>query len=224
MTNPMSSRRLPVRVLPITLLAVLLMLTLRLGSVWQGFTSLSGGLQVVANQAQAQDPPAPGAAPAKPGEEAGASAPITAELPRDPTRFNEAEIKLLQKLSERRDALDRTQRELAQREALLQAADKRLDDKIAELNAIKAELQGLLTRRNDQEDGRLKSLVRIYEAMKPKDAAQIFDKLDMNVLLGVVERMKENKVAPILASMQPDRAKAVTDMLADRREITFARP
>jgi len=54
--------------------------------------------------------------------------------------------------------------------------------------------------------------------MKPKEAALIFDKLEINVLLGVVERMKENKVAPILASMQPDRARQVTDMLADKSQ------
>jgi flagellar motility protein MotE (MotC chaperone) len=74
------------------------------------------------------------------------------------------------------------------------------------------------SRNNQEEDGRLRSLVRIYESMKPKDAAQIFDKLEINVLLGVVERMKEQKVAPILASMQPDRARQVTDMLADKSQ------
>jgi len=59
--------------------------------------------------------------------------------------------------------------------------------------------------------------------MKPKDAARIFEELDMEVLLEVVERMKERKTAPILAQMNPQRAKTVTLELAQRRELPVPR-
>ena len=90
-------------------------------------------------------------------------------------------------------------------------------------STVKLELQQMLAKNNQEEDARLRSLVRIYESMKPKEAALIFDKLETTVLIGVVERMKENKVAPILASMQPDRARQVTDMLADKSQRPPAR-
>src|SRR3546814_4430099 len=63
---------------------------------------------------------------------------------------------------------------------------------------------------SDLSEGQMQSLVKIYESMKPKDAARIFEELDMEVLLEVVERMKERKTAPILAEMNPERAKTVT--------------
>ncbi len=220
----LSYRRLPVRVLPVTLLAVFLMLTIKVGDVWNGFASLTQNIQLTTAQAQAQgaaktDAKAEGPG-AKPGEpQVASTAPVpAAELPRDPTRFNQSEIDLLQALGQRREALDTRERTLDQREALLKAAEKRFEEKVADLDAVKLELQQMLARNNEQEDARLRSLVRIYEAMKPKEAALIFDKLEINVLLGVVERMKENKVAPILASMQPDRARQVTDMLADKSQ------
>ena len=249
MPKSLSHRRLPFRVLPVMLLAVLLMLTVKVSDVWNGFASLA--VQVKTAQAQAQGQPvapaksdqkgaatpsagqaaggmapvggqkAEGAAPgAKPGEaQVASAAPVPpAELPRDPTRFNQSEIDLLQALGARRDALDQRERALDQREALLKAAEKRFEEKVADLDAVKLELQQMLARNNEQEDGRLRSLVKIYESMKPKEAALIFDKLEINVLLGVIERMKENKVAPILASMQPDRARQVTDMLADKSQ------
>jgi flagellar motility protein MotE (MotC chaperone) len=53
--------------------------------------------------------------------------------------------------------------------------------------------------------------------MKPKDAARIFEELEMDILLPVVERMKERKTAPILAKMNADKAKAITTELAQRR-------
>jgi flagellar motility protein MotE (MotC chaperone) len=201
------------RVLPIMLLAACLMLTVRVGDVWDGMTAFMQSVRVAQNEAlaQANSTMSPGAQVA------------TADLPRDPTRFSQSEIDLLQALSARRDALDKREREIAQREVILQAAEKRLEEKVAELETVKNELMRLVGRRNEEEDSRLKSLVRIYESMKPKDAAAILEKLDTDVLIGVVERMKEAKVAPILASMQTDRAKAVTALLADRKGVT-ARP
>jgi flagellar motility protein MotE (MotC chaperone) len=58
--------------------------------------------------------------------------------------------------------------------------------------------------------------VKIYETMKPKDAARIFEQLDMPVLLGVLERMKEMKSSAILAAMDASKAKAATMALAER--------
>ena len=76
-----------------------------------------------------------------------------------------------------------------------------------------------MARHGEKEEQQLNSLVTIYENMKPKDAARIFGELDMVVLLDVIERMKERKVAPILAAMNPKRAKAITIELAQRRDF-----
>ncbi|HEX3498406.1 MAG TPA: hypothetical protein VHT04_03700, partial [Stellaceae bacterium] len=68
-----------------------------------------------------------------------------------------------------------------------------------------------------KDDAKIKSLVRIYETMKPKEAARIFEQLDLPVLLDVLEQMKELKTAPILAAMDPAKVKAVTLALAARQ-------
>ena len=60
--------------------------------------------------------------------------------------------------------------------------------------------------------------MKIYETMKPHDAARIFEQLDMPVLLGVFGHMKERNAAPILAAMDPTKARAVTLALAERNE------
>ena len=57
--------------------------------------------------------------------------------------------------------------------------------------------------------------------MKPKDAARIFDKLDMKVLVSLVQRMKPRVVAPIMASMSVARAQLLTrQMAAQSGEMT----
>jgi flagellar motility protein MotE (MotC chaperone) len=195
------------RVLPLTLLAVFFLFSAKIGTVWQSFSQASG--VVVANQAQAQS-----AAPGSPLAIADAKSPPAAELPRDPTRFSQSEIDLLQALAARRDQLDRREKDLDQRETLLQAAEKRVNDKVAELEGVRGELLKLIDKRNQEDDSKLKSLVRIYESMKPKEAAQILQEWDADKLVELISRMKEAKVGPILASMSPDKAKTVTTLLA----------
>ncbi|MEZ0222936.1 MAG: MotE family protein [Alphaproteobacteria bacterium] len=142
--------------------------------------------------------------------------------PPEAPSFSASEIEVLQSLSKRRDDLDRREKLLVQREALLDAAGQEVDHKIAELNKLKGEIENLLGQQQKMEDERITSLVKIYEGMKPKEAATIFNTLDMDVLLPVIGRMSERKVAPVLASMDPEKARLVTIRLAQQRELPLA--
>lgn len=143
-----------------------------------------------------------------------------APRPRDTgPQFSRAEIEMLQSLMERRETLDLRARELDIRGNLLSAAELRIDEKIVQLKSIEATIQELLARHDDQEEKKLRSLVRIYESMKPKQAARIFEELDIDILIDVAERMNERKFAPILAQMNPERAKTVTVEIRTRRQL-----
>jgi len=76
-----------------------------------------------------------------------------------------------------------------------------------------------LKKHDKQEEEKIQRLVKMYESMKPKDAARIFQNLDMAILISVVERMKERKVAPILAAMASKEAKKLTTELATRKQL-----
>jgi flagellar motility protein MotE (MotC chaperone) len=140
----------------------------------------------------------------------------------DPFNYTDEEVDVLQQLSKRRIELDAKARELDEREALVAAAEQRMDQKMAELKAMQSTLQDLLKKRSDAEETQLQSLVKIYENMKPKAAAGVFEELDMDILLEVVARMKERKVAPILAMMTPTKAKELTFELAQRQQLPVA--
>ena len=133
--------------------------------------------------------------------------------------YSAREVDVLQKLSERREKLDNWEREIALREKVLEATEQRIDGKLGEMKSLNDEIQKLLVAYKSEEDAKIRSLVKIYETMKPKDAARIFDQLDMDVLLMVVDRMSERKVAPVLAGMSPEKAKEVTQQLADQQKL-----
>jgi flagellar motility protein MotE (MotC chaperone) len=138
----------------------------------------------------------------------------------NPFNYSDSEIELLQDLAKRRDDLDKRAAALDRREALLTATEQRMDEKLAELKAVQAQIESGLQQQKDAQDAQYKSLVKTYETMKPKDAARIFDTLEMGVLLEVTQRMKETKLAPVLAAMDATKAQAVTVELAARRAPT----
>lgn len=137
----------------------------------------------------------------------------------DAHAFTASEIEVLQALSQRRENLDKRERMIADKEALLEAAAQEVDRKIAELNKLKAEMERLLGTQQQMEEGRLKSLVKIYEGMKPKEAAIIFNTLDLDVLLAIIGNMNERKATPIMAEMDPEKARIVTIRLAEQRKL-----
>jgi flagellar motility protein MotE (MotC chaperone) len=118
------------------------------------------------------------------------------------------------RLSQRRDELDQREKELEMRSALLEAAEKRLDERTAELKALEQKVNKLVDENKTAEQQQFVGLVAMYENMKPKDAATIFNQLDMPVLLGVAKAMNPRKLAPVMARMDPMKAKALTDGLA----------
>jgi flagellar motility protein MotE (MotC chaperone) len=222
---------LRIRVLPLAILASMGLLGIKVGDLSSiVLTAAPARAQSPAPPAPAPATPAPAPAAASPTPAAAASeprpAPPAAPAPAaqdkaagiDPLSMNPSEVDLLQQLAERRAELDKREAELSQREVLLQAAEKRVDEKIAKLAALEKDIDDIVDKQNQETAQHTKSLVKIYETMSPKDAARIFEQLDMGVLLSMVENMKERNAAPILAAMDPAKARTVTQALAERRD------
>lgn len=236
-------RGLRFRLLPITIFVAVLMLGLRVGDLWRIATrdarlpEFPVTLAQAPNQPQQpqQQQPAPAAGQRPPAQGApaqgapGAARPpesspapvaaggdrMVAANPLGPVDNNE----LLQHYADRRAEIERRTKEVEQREALLAAAEKRIDQKLQELEKVRGEIQKLLRTGDQRQSEQLDSLVKIYETMKPKEAARIFEELEMPVLLDVITRMKETKTAPVLAAMDPSKAKAITAALVERRAL-----
>jgi flagellar motility protein MotE (MotC chaperone) len=130
------------------------------------------------------------------------------------TGISEQEIQVLRSLSERRQVLDQRENELVTREQLAAAAEAKLNDQIAELKKLEGEVNTVLASIDAKRDERMASLVKTYEAMKPKDAARIFDGMEDGTLLDLAKSMKPATLAAVMASMDSKRAEQLTRMLA----------
>ncbi len=175
-----------------------------------------------ANAAATKNPPdaknAPVIAPGSDGKAAlpnGTMISIPGDGPAPPTG---AERAILERLQQRRQELDTRARELDIRESLIQSAEKRMEAQLTELKATEARIKVETEQKNDTETARLKGLVTMYENMKPRDAAKIFDRLDIEVLIEVASQIKPQKMSEILAQMSPDSAERLTVELANRAQ------
>ena len=204
------------RVLPLTLLVAVLALGLKVEVLWDQRNEITTALTV--------GTPAIAAEGSSEVLQAGSSAPVQVAQAAndekvDPFSLGKSQIELLQDLAKRREELEAREQTLILREGLLAAAEHRIEGKIEELKTVKVEIEALIKVYDEQEEKEIGELVSIYEKMKPKDAARIFDQLDMDVLLDVLQRMKASKTAPVLAAMDSNRAQEITVRIAERRQM-----
>lgn len=64
----------------------------------------------------------------------------------------------------------------------------------------------------------LAALVSLYEGMKPKAAAAVFDKLDSGTLLELATHMNPRKLSPIMAAMDPEKAGRITGLMVGAQQ------
>ena len=199
-----------VRLLPVVMLCVALLFGLKIDGVWNGVKAFRAGV----TEARAETPP-PEAAKTK----AAPVEPVKTGDPNDISSMSESEVALLQKLAGRRQELELEAKKLETRESLLIAAEKRVEERIARLKEIETSVAVLIEKFDKQEEARFTRLVQVYESMKAKSAAAIFDQLDMEVLLAVARRMDEAKMAEILSKMNAQSAKKLTIELASQKKL-----
>ncbi len=83
----------------------------------------------------------------------------------------------------------------------------------------KASLAVAVKKKNEAEAARFKGLVTMYETMKPRDAAKIFDRLETSVLIEVASQINPRNMSEIMALMSPDSAQRLTVELANRATV-----
>lgn len=147
-----------------------------------------------------------------------ASAPAAVPAPIDPNRPQPSpgERTVLESLNQRRQELEARARDLDMRESLLAAAEKRIEARLSELKDVEARLNAGARKHDDMEAAQFKGLVTMYENMRPKDAAKIFDRLDLKIQVDLVAQMNPRKMSDILAQMSPETAERLTTEIARR--------
>jgi flagellar motility protein MotE (MotC chaperone) len=218
MTGAILSR---VRLFPLLIAVACLALGMRVLDIYSGFEVLNSPVVAADQDEDPADAAAEQTAENDKKQEAD-NTDAAALQPLDPASLglpSRTEITLNSQLRARRIQLDERATQLDLQERLLEANEKRIDDKIMQLQQLEASIKASLRIFNEREEKEFAKVVKIYETMKPKAAAPIFENLPGEVQLDIATRMKEAKFALILAAMDPAKARDLTTNLAE-----FAQP
>ena len=134
----------------------------------------------------------------------------------NPQTVSPSERAILERLQARRQELEQRAREVEIRESLLKSAEKRIEGRVEEMKATEARISTATGQKAEQDAARFKGIITMYENMKPKDAAKVFDRLEMTVLYEIASQIAPRKMSDILGLMQPEAAERLTVELARR--------
>lgn len=212
--------------LPTVILVGVMVLSLRLGDIWVSISegTLFSAVPSVHAETKKVDKKKDSQEVAKAGTKKGKKSidekrVVSDQEVKRSRKQTSAESRLYQQLAGRRDQLDKRSNQLDEREALLVVAETRIDQKVKEMQGLRKQLEALLGQASGAQQQQLTNLVKMYESMKPKDAAKIFEALEMPVLLVVVQRMKPKISAKVLAAMNPELAQEITVRLTKRDQL-----
>jgi flagellar motility protein MotE (MotC chaperone) len=187
---------------------------------------ITGSVEEKPKEAAAKEPTAKEGAAKEGAKEADAKPAVTAPevarpagaviYPDQTTPVSPSERAILERLQSRRQELDARAREIEIRESLLKAAEKRIDSKVEELKGVESRIGAATAQKSEADAANFKGLITMYEGMKPKDAAKVFDRLDMPVLYEIASKIAPRKMSDILGLMSPEAAERLTVEMAKR--------
>lgn len=123
---------------------------------------------------------------------------------------------LLQAFGERESRIEVREAAIRDRMHALTIADEEITAKLAKLQQADAQLRETISMAETASENDLDRLTRVYESMKPKQAAILFEEMDPNFAAGFLGRMRPEAAANIMAGLSPEAAHVFSVVLAGR--------
>ncbi len=141
---------------------------------------------------------------------------VAGEDPAPPLECPVPPVALAAALSEREKQAAVRETAIEERKAALDLAEQVITRRLAELEQAETALRETLSVADKAAETDLTQLTEVYQAMKPKDAATLFDGMDPDFAAGFLGRMRPAEAAAIMSGMAPEKAYMVSALLAGR--------
>ncbi len=165
-----------------------------------------------------------GSAVLRMGDDAGqAFALATEEMEVTPLEPAQSQVKTPEEFKAMLDAFQKRERRIQEQEVALRnrlhalkIVDEQVTQKLAALSAAEIELRATIALAETAAEGDLARLTKVYETMKPKQAAALFEEMTPEFAAGFLGRMRPDAAAAILAGLSPESAHRFSVVLAGR--------
>ncbi len=136
---------------------------------------------------------------------------------------------VLRGLEDKKTKIDKENESLVQVKKELEIFEEKLDEKLENLKALQKQIKedmALLTKQKSSKDQekeaayerKIGRLVKMYAGMKPKKAALIVDKMNLEVAQEIFLRMREASASQILSFVDSSKAAKISERLVFKRK------
>lgn len=108
---------------------------------------------------------------------------------------------------------------LRDRQAAIALANAALDRRLQDLAAAEDSLRATVAMVDGAAEDDLARLTRVYEAMKPADAAALFESMTPDFAAGFLARMQPDAAAAVMSGLSPQAAYAISVVVAGRNAL-----
>lgn len=158
------------------------------------------------------------------GEDAGrvwARGTESAEIPADAAKTPECSTDddlraMLTRFQTREADIQAREGAMAERGQALKLAGRRIEEKLARLQSAEEELRQTLALADTAAQDDIDRLTKVYENMKPKQAAALFEEMNPEFAAGFLGRMRPEAAAGIMAGLSPQAAHTFSVVMAGR--------
>ncbi len=119
----------------------------------------------------------------------------------------------LKVLIQKKAKFEKEEKRIAEKKSELLAIQDDINKKIVELTKLRDEIRQEKAQKKAEEEQQFKHLIKIYSAMKPRNAADLIDKLDIKLAIELLSRMKGDDVGKILSFVKIEKAAKISEGL-----------
>ena len=142
--------------------------------------------------------------------------PASAPMPRLTGTGSTEVAALIRDLARETEALEAREMAVALREQDILVARQEVETALARMTEAEERLAARMQRSATAADTDIDQLVRVYEGMKPKDAAVLFEAMEAAFAAGFLSRMNAESASALFSNLSPEKAYALSVLMAGR--------
>jgi flagellar protein FlbB len=140
---------------------------------------------------------------------------IEATQKKDEEKAKEETIDLKYLISKKLE-IEKEEKRIAAKKAELLSIQDEINKKIAKLSQLRDEIRSEVAKKKTAEAQKFKHLIKVYSAMKPQNAAELIEKLDIKLAIELMSKMKGDAVGKILSFVKIEKAAEISEGLVKR--------
>lgn len=135
----------------------------------------------------------------------------------DPLTLTADEIDVLQTLHKRREELESREQKLSTDETTLRSIRTKIEEDLKLLSEVETRINKILAKYSKDQKEKIIRLTKLYSQMKPKQAASIFETLEADIAVEILDGLNEKNAANILDKMAPDKAQKLLEAVINKQ-------